>query len=47
LAKHQEIAKKISQTGKIIFKITDLAPDFCQTAKKWFGKKIKLKIAAY
>lgn len=47
LARHREITEKIFQTGKIIFETTDLAPDFCQTAKKWFGQKIKLKKAAY
>ncbi len=47
LACHPEIAGKISKTGKIIFETTDLGADFCQTAKKWFGKEIRLKLVSY
>lgn len=47
LARHPEIANKISKTGKIFFETTDLGADFCQTAKKWFGKEIDLKLITY
>ncbi|MEK7160693.1 MAG: glutamate racemase [Patescibacteria group bacterium] len=47
LARHPEIAGKLSKTGKIIFETTDLGADFCQIAKKWFGKNIDLKLVAY
>lgn len=47
LARHPEIVSRLSRTGKIIFETTDLGADFCQTAKKWFGKNIDLKLVSY
>lgn len=47
LARHPELANKISRTGQINFETTDLGTDFCQTAEKWFGEDIELKLVEY
>ena len=44
LKRHPEIEKKLSKNGKIALEVTDLGADFCQTARKWFGRDIKLKL---
>jgi len=47
LARHSEIQKNLSKGGRITLEVTDINKDFCQTAKKWFGKDINLKLVAY
>lgn len=47
LKKHPEIAAKISRRGRIDFEATKPDQNFSRTAKKWFGNKVKLKLAKY
>lgn len=44
LKRHPEIEKQIEKSGQRIFAVTDMTKDFEKTARKWFGRKIGLKL---
>lgn len=46
LARHPEIAKRLSQNHRREFLVTDLTNTFAKTARKWFGKNIKLRLVS-
>ena len=43
LKRHPEIDKKLAKKGKRELLVTDLTDNFQKTARKWFGKDVKLK----
>jgi len=44
LKRHPEIDKKLAKNKRREFLVTDITDNFQKTAKKWFGKDVKLKL---
>lgn len=44
---HPEIENKLEKKSQITFYVTDLTPNFQKIARKWFGKKINLKLLSF
>ncbi|HTL39783.1 MAG TPA: glutamate racemase [Methylomirabilota bacterium] len=47
LVRHAEIERNLSKKGERTFFVTKLDEIFTANAKKWFGKKVELKLAKY
>jgi glutamate racemase len=46
LSRHPEITRRLSQNHGREFLVTDLTESFTKTARRWFGKKIKLRLVS-